>query len=238
VIFIARGDLRDEAIPANEEIASLEMHSLAMTDGNIMHTEILPANDPRAIPRALEILRAGGLVAFPTDTVYGLGSLAFDQRAIESIYVAKDRPLEKAIPILIADVEDLDRVAVDIPALARRLAARFWPGPLTLVVPKRADLPAAVSATSTVGVRVPDHETARALFRAAGPMAVTSANLSGQESPRTAGEVVRQLNGRIPLILDGGETRGGVPSTVVNVTGAEPLILRAGPVTLEQIKSA
>lgn len=202
-----------------------------------MNTEILSANDPRAIPRALEILQAGGLVAFPTDTVYGLGCLAFNQTAIELIYIAKDRPLEKAIPILIADADDLDKIADAVPARARRLAFRFWPGPLTLILPKRVDLPAAVSATATVGVRVPDHEVARALLRAAGPMAVSSANLSGQESPRTVREVIRQLNGRIPLVLDGGETRGGVPSTVVDVTGAEPVILRAGPVTFEQIKS-
>jgi L-threonylcarbamoyladenylate synthase len=202
-----------------------------------MKTEILPATDPLAIPRALEILRAGGLVAFPTDTVYGLGCLAFDQMAIESIYIAKNRPLEKAIPILIADVDDLDRVTRDLPDLARRLASRFWPGPLTLILPKRADLPAAVSATATVGVRVPDNDTARTLLRAAGPMAVTSANLSGRESPRTVSEVIRQLDGRIPLVLDGGETGGGVPSTVVDVSGAEPVILREGPLTLEQIKS-
>ncbi len=202
-----------------------------------MRTQILSADDPRAIPRALEILRAGGLVAFPTDTVYGLGCLAFDQAAIESIYLAKDRPPEKAIPILIADADGLDRVARDLPDLARRLASRFWPGPLTLVLPKRADLPAAVSATPAVGVRVPDHDAARALLRAAGPMAVTSANLSGRESPRRVSEVIAQLDGRIPLVLDGGETRGGVPSTVVDVTGAEPVILREGPVTLEQIKS-
>lgn len=202
-----------------------------------MNTEILPADDPLAIHRALAILRAGGLVAFPTDTVYGLGAQAFNQTAIESIYLAKDRPLEKAIPILIADVVDLDKVADAVPALALRLAVRFWPGPLTLVVPKHANLPAAVSATSTVGVRIPNHEVARALLRAAGPMAVSSANLSGQDNPRTVGEVIRQLNGRIPLILNGGVTRGGVPSTVVDVTGAEPVILREGPITFEQIKS-
>ena len=202
-----------------------------------MNTQLISARDPQAIPRALEILRAGGLVAFPTDTVYGLGALAFDQAAIESIYRAKGRPLEKAIPILIADAADLDQVADAIPARARRIAARFWPGPLTLILAKRADLPAAVSATSTVGVRVPDHAVARALLRAAGPMAVTSANLSGQANPRTMGEVIRQLGGRIPLGLDGGETPGGVPSTLADVTGAEPVILRAGPVTLEQIMS-
>lgn len=202
-----------------------------------METKLLPASDPQATPLALKILRAGGLVAFPTDTVYGVGSLAFDQAAIESIYVAKDRPLEKSIPILIGDIEDLEKVAVDIPALARRLAARFWPGPLTIILPKRADLPRAISATATVGVRVPDHPIARALLQAAGPMAVTSANLSGRESPRSALEVMSQLQGRIPLVVDGGETPGGVASTVVDVTGAEPVIVRQGPVTLEQIKA-
>lgn len=203
-----------------------------------MHTQILPADNPQSILYALEILHAGGLVAFPTDTVYGLGSLAFDQAAIESIYAAKDRPLEKAVPILLADADQLERVARDISALARRLASHFWPGPLTLVVPKRVDLPAAVSATSTIGVRVPGYDAARALLRAAGPMAVTSANLSGRASPRAVGEVMAQLGGRVPLILDGGETRGGVPSTVVDVASdAEPVILREGPITLSQIKS-
>ena len=202
-----------------------------------MHTQLLFAHDSQAIPFALQILRARGLVAFPTDTVYGVGALAFDQAAIESIYVAKSRPLEKSIPILINDIEDLEKVAVNIPALARRLAARFWPGPLTIILPKRADLPPAISAIATVGVRVPDHPVARALLRAAGPMAVTSANLSGSESPRSALEVMSQLGGRIPLVVDGGETPGGIASTVVDVSGAEPVIIRAGPVTLEQIKA-
>ncbi len=202
-----------------------------------MNTQLISAHDPQAIPFALQILRGGGLVAFPTDTVYGVGSLVFDQIAIESIYVAKDRPLEKAIPVLIGDLNDLEKVAAEIPELARRLAARFWPGPLTIILPKRADLPPAVSSTNTVGVRVPDHPVARALLRAAGPMAVTSANLSGRESPRTAAEVMAQLGGRIPLILDGGETPGGVPSTVVDVSGAELVILRVGPITMEQIKA-
>jgi len=202
-----------------------------------MQTQLLPASDSQTIPLALKILREGGLVAFPTDTVYGVGSLAFDQAAIESIYVAKDRPLEKAIPILISGMDDLEKIARDIPSLALRLAARFWPGPLTIILPKRADLPPAVSATSTVGARVPDHPVARELLRAAGPMAVTSANLSGRESPRSALEVMSQLRGRIPLVVDGGETPGGVASTVVDVSGAEPVIVRPGPLTLEQIKA-
>ena len=201
-----------------------------------MKTIILPTDKDDAISHALEILKHGGLVAFPTDTVYGVGALAFDADAIESIYTAKDRPVEKAIPVLIGGPEDLDKVSREISPIAAKLAARFWPGPLTLVVPKHPNLPNVVSATPTVGVRVPDHPLTRALLTAAGPMAVTSANISGQASPKTAGEVSRQLNGRIPLILDGGETPGGVPSTVVNCLGAEPVILREGPVTLKDIQ--
>jgi len=203
-----------------------------------METIIIPANIKEAIPHALELLKRGGLVAFPTDTVYGVGSLAFDAKAVESIYTVKDRPVEKAIPILIGRPEDLEKVTVDVPLMAAKLAARFWPGALTLVVPKHPDLPEVVSTMPTVGVRVPDHPVARMLLTAAGPMAVTSANISGQDSPKTAGEVMRQLNGRIPLILDGGETPGGVPSTVINCLGTEPVILREGPISLEDIHFA
>jgi L-threonylcarbamoyladenylate synthase len=200
-----------------------------------MKTEIIPATE---IEQALRILQNGGIVAFPTDTVYGVGSLAFDNAAIESIYVAKDRPIEKAIPILIADLDDLRQVADDIPDMALRFASRFWPGPLTCVVPKKPTLPDAVSATPTVAVRIPDHPNARALLRAAGPMAVTSANLSGQPSPSTAQEVYNQLKGRIPLILDGGKTPGGRPSTLVDCTAEKPAILREGPISLADLMSA
>ena len=202
-----------------------------------MKTDILPAGSSDAIPRALEILRAGGLVAFPTDTVYGVGSLAFDGKAVESIYTAKDRPIEKAIPVLIGDTDDLDKIAMDIPNMALKLASHFWPGPLTILVPKQPGLPEAVSATSTVGVRVPDHEVARALLRAAGPMAVTSANISGQANPTTAEEVFTQLNGRIGLIIDGGKTPGGVPSTLVDCSGENIRILREGPIAEEELLS-
>lgn len=201
-----------------------------------METIILPAVDKDAIPYALEILKRGGLVAFPTDTVYGVGALAFNATAVESIYSAKDRPAEKAIPILIGGLEDLDKVSAEIPPMAVKLAARFWPGPLTLVVPKHPNLPDVVSAMPTVGIRVPDHPVARTLLNAAGPMAVTSANISREDSPRNAEEVSRQLNERIPLILDGGDTPGGVPSTVVNCLGTEAVILREGPVTLKDIQ--
>jgi L-threonylcarbamoyladenylate synthase len=203
-----------------------------------MNTDILPASSDDTILRALAILKAGGLVAFPTDTVYGVGALAFDGEAIESIYAAKDRPVEKAIPILISDVDELGKVGIDIPETALRLASRFWPGPLTILVPKRAELPESVSANATVGVRVPDHDIARALLRAAGPMAVTSANLSGGPSPVSAEEVFEQLGGRIPLIIDGGRTPGGVPSTLVDCTTPELRILREGPIGVEELLSA
>ena len=202
-----------------------------------MKTTIVSAYSPEAIPQALDILRAGGLVAFPTDTVYGVGALAFDGKAVESIYSAKDRPVEKAIPVLISDLKDLDKVGTDIPEAAHKLAARFWPGPLTILVPKRSDLPVAVSTTDTVGVRVPDHEVARALLRAAGPLAVTSANISGGQSPVTAQEVYEQLGGRIAFILDGGKTPGGVPSTLVDCTRPKLSVLRDGPITLEELLS-
>ncbi|HVF24298.1 MAG TPA: L-threonylcarbamoyladenylate synthase [Anaerolineales bacterium] len=202
-----------------------------------MQTRIISAGDKEALLRGIDILRNGGLVAFPTDTVYGLGALAFDGVAVESIYLAKNRPVEKAIPILIWDVSDLEKVSDDIPKRTRALASRFWPGPLTVLVPKKQALPESVSATATIAVRVPDHPVARGLLRVAGPMAVTSANISGQASPSTAEEVLAQLNGRIDLIIDGGTTPGGVPSTLVDCSSDEIKILRAGPITLADLLS-
>jgi L-threonylcarbamoyladenylate synthase len=200
-----------------------------------MKTEILPASEIQA---ALEILKNGGLVAFPTDTVYGLGALAFDDNAIKSIYAAKDRPLEKAIPVLIADLDDLALIADSIPKSAQILAHQFWPGALTIALPKKDSLPASISATATVAVRIPDNEDARALLRAAGPMAVTSANISGRASPTSAQEAYTQLSGRIPLILDSGKTRGGVPSTLVDCTKETIEVLREGPITLDELLKA
>jgi L-threonylcarbamoyladenylate synthase len=198
-------------------------------------TEIILADNIDSIHQALRVLLKGGLVAFPTDTVYGLGALAFDGKAVESIYLAKDRPIEKAIPILIGDDRDLGKISDDISDDVRRLASHFWPGPLTIIVPKKPTLPESVSATATVGVRVPDHLVARHLLRDAGPMAVTSANVSGQSSPSTAQEVFDQLNGRIELIIDGGRTPGGVPSTLVDCTGGEVKVLREGPISPGQM---
>ncbi len=182
---------------------------------------------------------AGELVAFPTDTVYGVGALCWEDAAVARLYVAKLRALDKAIPILLADMSDLALVAAELSPLCLRLAERFWPGPLTLVVPKAARVSSAVTAGGeTVAVRIPDLALTRALIRAVGaPLATTSANLSGAPSPVAAEEVAEQLGRGVAMILDGGRCPGGTASTVVDVTGPAPRILRAGPLTCEQIQS-
>ena len=203
-----------------------------------MQTEILPISAPNALNRALETLRAGELVAFPTDTVYGLGTLAFNSEGAAKIYQAKKRQPEKALPILLGEIEQLKLVTISVPEMAQKLAASFWPGALTLILPKHSDIPKAVSALETVGVRIPDHAFVRELFRAAGPMAVSSANLSGHSNPITAGDVYTQVNGSLPLILDGGRVSGGVPSTVVDCTGKDIQILREGSISTKMIWEA
>ena len=203
-----------------------------------MNTRVLAVTDMGAIQTALDILQEGGLVAFPTDTVYGLGALVAEPRSIEQLYVVKGREAAKAIPILIGDLGELALVAWEISWTAHRLAERFWPGPLTLVVPRQASLPESLSSLPTVGVRMPDHPAALALLHKTGPLAVTSANLSGQPSACTAQEVLDQLGGQIPLILDGGRTPGGVSSTVVDCSGPELVILRQGPVSMAELQSA
>jgi len=184
---------------------------------------------PTQLDHAARLLREHRLVAFPTDTVYGLGTLAFDGSTVLKLYVAKERPPEKAIPILIADIADLDQVAIDVPPIAYRLMKEFCPGALTIVVPKQLHLPIEVSTTNTIAVRMPDLDLARNLMRRTGPLAVTSANRSAGPNPRTAQEVLDQLGGRIDAIVDGGRTPGGIPSTVVDCTQAAPAILREGP---------
>lgn len=191
---------------------------------------------PDQLDFAAQLLRERKLVAFPTDTVYGLGTLAFDGHTALNLYVAKERPPEKAIPILIADSADLDQVAIDIPPIAYRLMEQFWPGALTLVLPKDPRVPLEVSATETVAVRMPDLDLTRNLMRLTGPLAVTSANRSAGPNPRSAREVLDQLDGRIDAIVDGGETSGGVPSTVLDCTQSPPRVLRAGA-TADQIEA-
>ena len=200
-----------------------------------MRTEILSTADPQAVRRALEILHIGGLIAFPTDTAYGLAAELHSPQGILRLYEAKGRDESKAIPVLIGSVEQLVQVTDGLSGRASLLAARYWPGALTLVVPRRPDLPNELSELPTVGVRMPDHPFALELLRASGPLAVTSANSSGMPSPQTAEDVLAQLDGRIELVLDGGPCPGGVPSTVVDCTGEELKILRQGAISAAEI---
>ncbi|GAP15214.1 tRNA threonylcarbamoyl adenosine modification protein, Sua5/YciO/YrdC/YwlC family [Longilinea arvoryzae] len=203
-----------------------------------MNSKILSVDDPKSLPRALEILQAGGVIAFPTDTVYGLGCRVDLSQSIDRIYQIKERDQAKAIPVLIGDVAHLARVSAGLGDTARKLAACFWPGALTLVVPRNPGLPANLSQLPTIGVRMPDHSFALTLLRSAGPLATTSANLSGLPSPVTAQDVLNQLEDRLDLIIDGGPCPGGVPSTVVDCTGVDPRILREGAITHELLAQA
>jgi L-threonylcarbamoyladenylate synthase len=196
----------------------------------MIRTRILPAWQDDAIREAVSLLQQGKLVAFPTDTVYGLAAGAFNAPAIERLFATKGRETTRAIAILIGDFDQLGSITSGLTATAERLVKRFWPGPLTVVLPRHPDLPDLLSPQPTIGVRMPDHPVALALLQLAGPLAVTSANLSGQANTTTAQEVLQQLGGLIPLILDGGRSPGGEPSTVVDCTGPELNILRPGPI--------
>jgi len=203
-----------------------------------MKTEILAMNDPQASATAIDVLTSGGLVAFPTDTVYVLGALAFDERAVSRISEVKGREVGKAIPLLIGDISQANLVTAGVSAHCEKLAMRFWPGPLTIVLPRHPSIPDAVTPLDTVGVRIPNFVPTQELLKLTGPLAVTSANLSGRGSSSTARGVEAQLEGKIALILDGGVTPGGIPSTIVDCSGFQPVILREGPISLEQILNA
>jgi L-threonylcarbamoyladenylate synthase len=211
----------------------------------VLETEVLTAFDPvadvAAIARAAALLRAGRLVAFPTETVYGLGANATSAAAVAQIYAAKERPWSDPLIVHLADVADLDTVAAAaaIPALAWQLAERFWPGPLTLVLPRGAAIPPVVTAGgATVGVRVPSHPIARALLREVGvPLAAPSANRFMHTSPTSAAHVLADLAGRIACILDGGPCAVGVESTVLDLTTSPPRLLRPGGISLEALRS-
>lgn len=195
-------------------------------------TIVLPADQSDAIMQAVEVLTGGGTVVFPTDTVYGLAANAFSTGAIEKLFQIKERERGKPIAVLLGSTEQLKKITPSLNSEARDLAVKHWPGALTLVVPRHPNLPENLSPLPTVGVRIPDHPAALALLKAAGPLAVTSANLSGEPNTITADQVLQQLDGRIDLVLDGGPTAGGTPSTVVDLTGPKPVVLREGPVQI------
>jgi L-threonylcarbamoyladenylate synthase len=193
--------------------------------------------DPIVIERAGEIIRRGGLVAFPTETVYGLGANGLDAEAVRGIFTAKRRDLNDPLILHVLGTEQVLEIVTDMPRAAQALTARFWPGPLTLVLPKRPAVPdLATAGLPTVAVRVPSHPVARALIAAAGvPVAAPSANLFMRTSATTAAHVVEDLGDRVDLILDGGPAPYGVESTVVAVSKSEVRLLRPGATTAEAI---
>jgi L-threonylcarbamoyladenylate synthase len=201
-------------------------------------TELIPAT-PENIARAAGVIQRGGLVAFPTETVYGLGANAMDVEAVARIFTAKGRPSTDPLIVHLSGLEQMPQVASSISPLVRTLAETFWPGPLTLVLPKRPEVPDLVtSGLETVAVRVPDHPVALSLLRAAEcPIAAPSANRFSHTSPTTAQHVWQDLQGRVDLILDGGETIVGVESTVLDVSSKPARILRPGGVTREALES-
>ncbi len=208
-----------------------------------MKTEIIKVDTSvpdwdKQLDNAAQVLKSGGLVAFPTETVYGLGANALDENAVEGIYKAKGRPADNPLIVHIADTMIIESLAGVIPKVAPMLMDAFWPGPLTLLMPKSALIPSIITAgLDTVGIRMPSNPIALALIKKAGiPLAAPSANSSGRPSPTLAKHVIEDLSGKVDVIIDGGSTRVGVESTVLDITVNPPMILRPGGVTLEQLQ--
>src|SRR3972149_1195548 len=193
----------------------------------------------RETEKGFKILQKGGVIAFPTDTVYGLGADAFNSTAVERIYEIKNRPKHQQLPLLIADVKQLTALAEPIPEIAWFLATRFWPGGLTLVLSKTNSVPAYLAPGPTIAVRVPNHPVCLALIQRLGnPIIGTSANISGQPAALTAEEVEQQLGGKIDLIINGGKCPGGKESTIVDITREPPIIVRQGIIPSHEIGKA
>lgn len=199
-----------------------------------------PETDADAIPQAAAILRRGGLLGIPTETVYGLGADALNETAVRHIFEAKGRPQDNPLIIHVPDASWLERYCREVPETAYRLAERFWPGPLTMILPRRENVPLQTTGgLETVGVRCPDHPVTRAIIEAAGvPVAAPSGNTSGRPSPTTAGHMAEDMDGKIDGIVDGGPCAVGVESTIIDLTCTPPRLLRPGGVTLEQLQDA
>jgi len=200
---------------------------------------ILPAYSSVAIDRAARALVDGELVVVPTDTVYGVSAALSCPAAVENIYVAKGRPAEKPIALLVDRIEDVELVAAEVPEAAKALMARFWPGGLTLILPRKPSVPSIVAAGGpTIAVRMPDHPVPRALIRRLGaPLPTTSANVSGRPSPTDAGQAAAELGDRVSIILDAGPAPGGVESTVIDPTTRPAVVYREGAISIQQLEA-
>ncbi len=198
-----------------------------------------PASQPDAVARAAELLRAGEVVGIPTETVYGLGANALDANAVRKIFAAKGRPSDNPLIVHIADFEQIYGLVTQVPDAARALADAYWPGPMTIILPKADCIPDAVSCgLDTVGIRLPSHPLAREIIRAAGrPIAAPSANTSGRPSTTTAAHVLEDMSGKIAAVVEGGECAVGVESTVISLAGEQPRLLRPGGISLEQLEA-
>ena len=201
-----------------------------------METKIISMNQEDACELTLQTLYKSGVVAFPTDTVYGIGCLISDQIAVERLFIIKGRDLSKAIPILLGDISQIEQIAPLLNQKAMILAQHYWPGALTLIVPKLPDLLKIISPYPTVAVRIPKHTWLQSLIIKSGPLAVTSANLSDMPPARTAKEVITQLDSRIELVIDGEECSGGVPSSIVDCSISEVKVLREGAISEKEIR--
>lgn len=202
-----------------------------------MQTQVLPVNE-QSIALAARLLQQGELVALPTETVYGIAADARNPEAVKKIFAAKGRPQDNPLIVHIAGMEMLAGIVSAVPERARRLAAAFWPGPLTMVLPRGPEVADVTCAgLDTVGVRMPSHPVVQAVIRASGvAFAAPSANLSGKPSPTNAADTLADMDGRLPLILDGGDSAVGVESTVVSLAGEHPMLLRPGYITREQME--
>lgn len=186
---------------------------------------------------ASEYIKNGDVVAFPTETVYGLGGSVFIKSAVEKIFEVKHRPEEKPLSVLISKPEDMKAIAIDIPKSAHVLAENFWPGPLTMILKKNKDVPNTTSACKdTIGLRIPDHPIPLKIIEKTGPLACPSANISGNPAPVTCFDVAENLAGYIPLILNGGKTEIGTASTIIDMTKPIPKILRKGTIDISDIE--
>lgn len=203
-----------------------------------MKTEFLRTDHPIAFKHAVDVLKNGGLVAFPTDTIYGLATMLTNDEAIERLYIAKGRGHERAIAILVGKAADITKFAGGITANTEKLIQMFWPGPLTIILKGLPNLPDNLAPVGQIGVRMPNHPIALRLLEEIGPLAVTSANLTGHPFASTAQQVLDQLQGRIHLILDGGATSDGIPSTIVDLTTMQPEVIREGPISRLEIMEA